>query len=118
MSVYIRRMEGVSSYTGAVGNDRFGTVLQEALREKILQAAAMGPKLAVATRGSRGCLAWDGTWFYTGGIVSCPVVDTRGAGDSFIAGFLMAWLEGKPVPACMQLGAEQAAVTIGCAGGW
>ena len=69
-------------------------------------------------RGSRGSLAWDGTWFYTGGIVSCPVVDTMGAGDSFIAGFLMAWLEGKPVPACMQLGAEQAAVTIGCAGGW
>ena len=88
------------------------------LREKILRVAGMGPKLVVATRGSRGSLAWDGARFYTCGIVSCPVVDTMGAGDSFIAGFLMAWLEGKPVSDCMRLGAEQAAVTIGYAGGW
>ena len=94
------------------------TLEDEALREKILRVAAMGPKLVVATRGSRGSLAWDGVQFYTGGIVSCPVVDTMGAGDSFIAGFLMAWLEGKPVPSCMQRGAEQAAFTIGYAGGW
>ena len=94
------------------------TLEDEALREKILGVAAMGPKLVVATRGSRGSLAWDGVQFYTGGIVSCPVVDTMGAGDSFIAGFLMAWLEGKPVPSCMQRGAEQAAFTIGYAGGW
>ena len=89
-----------------------------ALREKLRRLHAGGPKLTVATRGGRGSLAWDGAAFYECGVTPCTVVDTMGAGDSFIAGFLKAWLEGGSVPACMKAGADHAAVTIACSGSW
>ncbi|MBQ6030688.1 MAG: fructoselysine 6-kinase, partial [Oscillospiraceae bacterium] len=79
---------------------------------------SMGPELVIATRGGRGSLAFDGTEFYTADVVPCPVVDTLGAGDSYIAGFLAAWLSRQPVPICMTAGAKNAAVTIGCSGAW
>ena len=47
-----------------------------------------------------------------------PVVDTLGAGDSYIAGFLHAALLGKPIPERMRAGSENAAVTIGYVGAW
>lgn len=72
----------------------------------------------VATRGGKGSLAYDGESFYLGQIVPCSVVDTMGAGDSFIAGFLMAWLKKESIPACMRAGAENAAVTLGYPGAW
>ena len=78
----------------------------------------MGPELVIATRGGRGSLAFDGTEFYTADVVPCPVVDTLGAGDSYIAGFLAAWLSRQPVPIRMTAGAKNAAVTIGYTGAW
>lgn len=88
------------------------------LENRIREIAALGPKLVVATRGGQGSLAFDGERFYRRGIVPCPVVDTMGAGDSFIAGFLMSYLAGEPVPECMEAGARNAAVTIGYPGAW
>ena len=46
------------------------------------------------------------------------VVDTMGAGDSYIAGFLVSWLRKRPLAECMKAGAENAAVTIGYSGAW
>ena len=87
--------------------------------EDILRAIhTKGPKLVVATRGERGSLAFDGNRFYRGGIVPCTVVDTMGAGDSFIAGFLYGLMRGEDIPACMALGAENSSVTLGYAGAW
>ena len=91
---------------------------EETLKETILKIAAMGPKIVVATRGGKGSLAYAEGKFYPHGIVKCNVVDTMGAGDSFITGFLMAWLEGKVLPTCMSAGAENAAVTLGYNGAW
>lgn len=91
---------------------------EETLKETILKIAAMGPKVVVATRGSRGSLAYAGGKFYPHNIVKCDVVDTMGAGDSFIAGFLMAWLKGEDISACMNAGAENSAVTLGYNGAW
>jgi fructoselysine 6-kinase len=90
----------------------------DALRERLRQLQGMGPELVVATRGARGSIAFDGSTFHEAGIVPCEVVDTIGAGDSYIAGFLAAWLESAPIPFCMQQGAEAAAVTIGYNGAW
>jgi fructoselysine 6-kinase len=90
----------------------------EALEEKLRQLRALGPELVVATRGSRGSMAWDGTAYHRAGIVPCEVVDTIGAGDSYIAGFLAAWVRRAGIPACMAAGAECAAVTIGYRGAW
>jgi fructoselysine 6-kinase len=50
--------------------------------------------------------------------VECQVVDTLGAGDSFIAGFLYATLQGLPIPKRMRMGSENAAITIGYVGAW
>ena len=55
---------------------------------------------------------------YTQGSIPVKVVDTLGAGDSYIAGFLLSWLEGLPIPACMEAGAKNAAVTIAYQGAW
>ena len=46
------------------------------------------------------------------------MVDTLGAGDSYIAGFLYSYLQGLPMKRCMRAGAENAAVTIGYLGAW
>ena len=94
------------------------TSTEEELRNKILRVAAMGPELVVATRGTKGSLAYDGREFYAYGIVKCEVGDTMGAGDSFIAGFLTSWLQGKDTVSCMADGAANAAVTISYCGAW
>ena len=81
----------------------------EALREKISSAASLGPRIVVATRGAKGSLAFDGTAFYDCPPAPCTVVDTMGAGDSYIAGFIKTWLEGKSIAECMKTGALTAA---------
>ena len=89
-----------------------------AVREKLTVLHAGGPSLVVATRGSRGSVLYDGREFLTEGIVPCEVVDTMGAGDSYITGFLTAWLGKRSLRECMKAGAQNAAVTIGYSGAW
>lgn len=91
---------------------------EKELREKVLRVAALGPGIVVATRGDRGSLAYDGKQFYIQNAIPCEIVDTMGAGDSFIAGFLMSWIQGDSIPNSMNAGAENAAITIGYSGGW
>lgn len=77
-----------------------------------------GPKVVVVTRGEKGSIAYDGKEFYTYGIVPVEVVDTMGAGDSFIAGFLYAICDGKTIPEAMAAGAANSSVTLSYAGAW
>lgn len=66
-----------------------------------------GMKIAVATFGEKGSLAYDGKEFTSFGIFPAEqVVNTVGAGDSFIAGFLYGILQGWPVRECLRKGAE------------
>ncbi len=88
------------------------------LMKTIRGLAEKGPSVVVAMRGAKGSMAYDGQTFYLQGAVNCPVVDTLGAGDSFIAGFLHATLQGLPIPARMRAGSENAAITIGYVGAW
>lgn len=90
----------------------------DALKEKIKKTAAFGPKIVVATRGAKGSLGFDGERFYECFPEKCEVVDTMGAGDSFIAGFLLAHLQGFDLPTCMKKGAENSAITIAYRGAW
>ena len=89
-----------------------------ALREQMAAFHAQGPELVVATLGEHGSLAFDGETYTAHGITPCPVVDTMGAGDSYIAGFLLGLMRGETLSACMQCGADNAAVTIGYFGAW
>ncbi len=94
------------------------TAGEEQLREQMRSIAARGPKVVVAMRGSKGSLALEGEHFESFGIMECDVVDTMGAGDSYIAGFLKARLEGAGLRESMKKGSENSAVTIGYPGAW
>jgi sugar/nucleoside kinase (ribokinase family) len=65
--------------------------LEDALR---LMQRRYGCRLAAATLGEDGVLAWDGTLFHHAPAYRVPVVDTTGAGDIFHAGFIYALLQG------------------------
>jgi len=49
---------------------------------------------------------------------SLEVVDTLGAGDAFIAGFLAAMLDGDDLQSCLQTGTRTAAEVLGQEGAW
>jgi fructoselysine 6-kinase len=88
--------------------------IEEFLKDKV----ARGMKVAVATFGEAGSLAWDGSRFYECGIIKTTVVNTVGAGDSYIAGFLYGILNELPVEECMKKGAAVAASVVGVFEPW
>lgn len=72
-----------------------------------------GPRLAVCTSGAAGAIAMDarGTRYSTRA-VPADIVDTNGAGDAFMAGFLHATLRGNGIDESLRQGAVQAAVAL------
>jgi sulfofructose kinase len=70
-----------------------------------------GCKLAAATLGPEGVLAWDGTDFHWHAAYRVPV-DTTGAGDIFHAGFIYGLLQGWPL--ARQLDFACAAAALNC----
>jgi sulfofructose kinase len=73
-----------------------------------------GSRMAAATLGSDGVLAWGGERFHYAPAFQVNVVDTTGAGDIFHAGFLYGLLEGWPVQ--RQLEFACAAAALNCTG--
>ncbi|BCJ98910.1 fructoselysine 6-kinase [Anaerocolumna chitinilytica] len=90
----------------------------EELREKMIEIYKKGPELVIATLGERGSIVYDGTEFVRFGIIPCNVVDTMGAGDSYIAGFLKGILEEKTIEECMKMGASNSSITLEYRGAW
>jgi sugar/nucleoside kinase (ribokinase family) len=105
--------------------DRWGGVLEEVLDLvdvllpneteicRIAKRDSMEDAIAVLARripciavklGSRGALVQAGSKRYTAAPVSVSAVDSIGAGDSFNAGFLSAWLRGLPLEGCARAG--------------
>lgn len=90
----------------------------EELRSFMKSMKEKGPKLIITTMGDKGSICYDGEQFYKHGIIECPVVDTMGAGDSYIAGFVCGISKGKDILTCMKMGAENSSVTLGYQGAW
>lgn len=88
--------------------------VKEFLKDKVDK----GMKIAVATFGEKGSLAWDGNKFYEFGIFPANVVNTVGAGDSFIAGFLYGILTKQPIEKALEQGAKIAAKVVGVFEPW
>jgi fructoselysine 6-kinase len=88
------------------------------LREKMKEIYAKGPRIVVVTLGEKGSIAYDGCEFITFGIIECRVIDTMGAGDSYIAGFLKGITESQPILECMRMGAANSSVTLEYNGAW
>jgi len=77
-----------------------------------------GPKIVVVTLGNKGSVAYDGKEFIFQDIIETKVVDTLGAGDSFIAGFLKGILNKSSINESMLLGAKTASKTLKYFGAW
>lgn len=84
----------------------------------VRRAVAAGPRVAVATLGPEGSVAWDGQTLHRGGIVRATIVNTVGGGDSFIAGFMAAILRGRDLSAALEAGATVASRVLGVFGPW
>jgi fructoselysine 6-kinase len=88
--------------------------IEDFLRDKVRR----GMRVAVSTLGERGSIACDGARLYACGAVPATVVNTVGAGDGFIAGFLHSMLEGGSVEDALACGSRVAARVVGVFGPW
>jgi fructoselysine 6-kinase len=80
---------------------------------------AHGPRIAVVTMGEAGSVAFDGQHVWRQLAVPVEgVVDTLGAGDTFIGTFLGGWLKGQDTAVILQEAAVQAANNCKHFGGW
>jgi Sugar kinases, ribokinase family len=95
---------GFYSYHG--GRNDF---IVDFLKDKV----ARGLKVATATFGEEGSLSWDGERLYEGPVYPAEhLTNTVGAGDSFIAGFLVGVLTGDDVSGCLDRGARIASEVV------
>ena len=69
-----------------------------------------GCRLAAATLGDSGVLAWDGRQLLHTPAYRVPVVDTTGAGDIFHAGFIYGLLQEWPLERQLDFGCAAAAL--------
>ncbi len=67
------------------------------------QLAKLCP-LVVVKNGADGACACRGNEFWQEAALALTPVDTTGAGDCFSAGFIKAWLMGRPVRECLRWG--------------
>jgi sugar/nucleoside kinase (ribokinase family) len=76
-----------------------------------------GRTRTVAKLGPRGAMTLEGDRLVEVAAFPVETIDTTGAGDSFDAGFLHAWLRGETMSNCLRLGAACGALsTLGLGG--
>ena len=87
--------------------------VNENVRGYLKDKVERGMKIAVGTFGEEGSLAYDGKTFTPCGIFKTEsLVNTVGAGDSYISGFLYGILHKKSIAECMRLGASIASQVV------
>jgi fructoselysine 6-kinase len=92
---------------------------EDLARAALLRLHGLGCRVAVVNCGAMGSMASeDGNFVATGIRELAFVVDTTGAGDTFIAGFLGLWKRGQPLDVCLAAGRDAAARTCGHVGGF
>jgi acarbose 7IV-phosphotransferase len=81
------------------------------LMERLIAA---GKELVICTHGKEGStlLTKTGIRIEQPAILSYPMVDANGAGDSFFSAFLYGWMNGQTPVRCMQMGAVCAGLCI------
>ena len=77
----------------------------------------LNERLAVVTCGAQGavCATQSDTWDFPlpSALTDQETVDTTGAGDAFLAGFLSQLLSGRPLAQCVLTGHRTARLVIG-----
>lgn len=79
---------------------------------------ALGPATVVITRGAQGALAVDAQGAHEQAARPCAFVDSMGAGDGFIAAFLLAWQARHNLAECLARGVDYAGQVCSWAGGF
>ena len=95
-----------------------GSVSLEQAQDICRRMQGAGAGMVIATRGSEGAVLFDGQDFYLRPPQLVEAVDTLGAGDSYIAGFLTGLWEGRTIEGAMERGAACATETLGYFGAW
>lgn len=90
-----------------------GTEDVEAMADFFLKG---GVKCVVIKLGSRGCFCKTAQLSFYCGCYDVPVVETTGAGDAFVAGFLSGVLRNGSMEDCVRLGTAASAHVIQCVG--
>ncbi|MFH2111356.1 MAG: PfkB family carbohydrate kinase [Candidatus Bathyarchaeota archaeon] len=85
---------------------------------KIRELKQRTPGVVAMTLGEYGSLVYDGDKMYRGRALPVEVVDTLGAGDSWIASFLCGRLQGESIEKSIKEGHQAAAETCGRLGAW
>lgn len=112
----LERIREISKYInyGFISYDKDDHVIRSILRI----ICENGADAAIATLGGNGSLAYDGIDYISHGVNKVEVVDTLGAGDSFIAGFMCGIAEGKDLKESLISGTDKASKTIQYFGAW
>ena len=84
----------------------------ENVKDFLKKAHSYGPKIVTATFGTEGSMSYDGKSFYNQSIYPAEVVNTVGAGDSFISGYVYGLIQGLDIPGCLDCGARTSAEIV------
>jgi len=103
-----------------VGNDVEFGFMAGAYDEGLAKARALAAegKLVVYKRGGDGAITLDGSRELDTGVYPTVPLKPTGAGDSFMAGFVAALTQGRPLDEAVSRGSAAAAITVagvGCA---
>ncbi len=74
------------------------------IREFLAKTQPKGPKAVIAMLGPDGSMAYDGKHWHRVMARDADIVNTVGAGDSYIAGFARGLMENESIPECMERG--------------
>jgi len=89
----------------------------EKVKDLIGWARELGAAEVYVTQGESGSFSWaDGRLHFEPAVATAPIVDTLGAGDSFVAGMLVARLNGVPLDAAAARASAFAAASCGTLG--
>ncbi|MBP3046221.1 extracellular solute-binding protein [Bacillus subtilis subsp. subtilis] len=109
---YLRRVCPYVTYAFFSGSD----LSESECGELAKTAHGYGAKMVCMTRGGQGAILSAGDRVYHQPIVEADIIDTLGAGDSFIAGFLTAFCVKQDITYALRQAAETAAKTCGVYG--
>ncbi|GAB3535104.1 sugar kinase [Arthrobacter tecti] len=117
-SVYIEMAKASTIVFAGEDEARLIVPLAESVADLGHGIAALGPSDVVIKQGAAGCFALiDGTEYHQDA-VDVRAVDTVGAGDAFVAGYLFEFLTGKPIHQRLSTAVKTGAFACLTTGDW
>lgn len=85
---------------------------KESYEEMAEEIHRMGVKNVILKMGEKGCLVWNEEEHFIIPARKVRVIDTTGAGDNFVAGFIAGLLQGWDLRKCAEYGTDCAALCV------